>query len=133
MLMTIENSSYETDVDKFCSNPKSFKKVKFNFSGEAIYWQVECEQKRYILRKGYIMNTPNSETTTQWAAQWLDGVADGSNTMSQRKLSSIETRGGGLDAVKALAEQKGVHLLLLEDDKGEALVAASTKPFSVVC
>ncbi len=53
--------------------------------------------------------------------------------MSQRKLSSIEKRGGGLEAVKALAEQRGVHLLLLEDDKGDELVAASTKPFAVVC
>ena len=37
------------------------------------------------------------------------------------------------DAVRAIAEQKGVHLLLLEDDKGNELVAASTKPFKVVC
>lgn len=72
------------------------------------------------------------ETTAQWAADWLDAVADGSRTMSQRKLSSIEKR-GGLEAVKALAEQRGVHLLLLEDDKGDELVAASTKPFAVVC
>ena len=69
----------------------------------------------------------------QWASEWLDGVADGSNTMSQRKLSSIEKRGGGIEAVAALAKQKGVHLLLLEDDKGNELVAASTKPFKVVC
>lgn len=63
----------------------------------------------------------------------LDAVADGANTMSQRKLSSIEKRGGGLEAVKALAEQRGVHLLLLEDDQGNELVAASAKPFAVVC
>ncbi len=74
-----------------------------------------------------------SEAASQWAAEWLDGVADGSHTMSQRKLSSVETRGGGLEAVKALARERGVHLLLLEDDKGEELVAASTKPFEVVC
>ena len=69
----------------------------------------------------------------EWAEAWLDSVADGSNTMSQRKLSSVETRGGGLDAVKTIAEQKGVHLLLLEDDKGDALIAASVKPFKVIC
>lgn len=69
----------------------------------------------------------------QWAADWLDRVADGSSTMSQRKLTSIETRGGGLDAVRALAEQKGVHLLRLEDDEGNELIAASAKPFEVVC
>jgi len=74
-----------------------------------------------------------SETTAQWAADWLDAVADGSNTMSQRKLSSVEKRGGGLEAVTALARQRGVHLLLLEDDKGNELVAASVKPFEVVC
>lgn len=76
------------------------------------------------------------ETTTetnQWAATWLDAVANGANTMSQRKLTSIEARGGGLEAVKTIAEQKGVHLLLLEDDQGNELVAASAKPFTVVC
>ena len=76
------------------------------------------------------MSTQKSQS--QWAADWLDSVADGSNTMSQRKLSSVESH-GGLEAAKALAQQKGVHLLLLEDDKGNELVAASTKPFEVVC
>lgn len=79
------------------------------------------------------MNRPNSEMATQWASEWLDKVADGTNTMSQRKLSSIETRGGGLEAVKTLAEQKGVHLLRLEDDQGNELIAVSVKPFEVVC
>ena len=83
------------------------------------------------------MNTPESEAKSEaaarWAAGWLDAVAGGTNTMSQRKLSSVETRGGGLEAVKALAMERGVHLLLLEDDKGDALVAASAKPFAVVC
>ena len=74
----------------------------------------------------------NLDQADQWAADWLDRVADGSNPMSQRKLSSIEAH-GGLDCVKALAQQKGVHLLRLEDDKGNELVAASTKPFEVVC
>lgn len=73
------------------------------------------------------------EAALRWVAEWLDGVADGSHTMSQRKLSSVETRGGGLETVKALARERGIHLLLLEDDKGNALVAASTKPFEVVC
>ncbi len=83
------------------------------------------------------MSTKKSETTPEtaarWAVEWLDGVADGSYTMSQRKRSSVEARGGGLEAVKALARERGVHLLLLEDDKGDELVAASTKPFEVVC
>ena len=72
-------------------------------------------------------------TEVQWGSDWLDKVADGSTAMSQRKLSSIETRGGGLEAVKTLAEQKGVHLLRLEDDKGNEVIAASLKPFDVVC
>ena len=73
------------------------------------------------------------QETERWAAEWLDGVADGSKTMSQRKLSSVEKRGGGLEAVKALASARGVHLLRLEDDEGNELIAASTKPFEVVC
>lgn len=76
---------------------------------------------------------PETENANQWATAWLDSVADGSNTMSQRKLSSVEERGGGLDALKAIAQQKGVHLLLVEDDRGNELVAASVKPFTVVC
>ncbi|MDQ6693752.1 MAG: hypothetical protein M3014_04930 [Chloroflexota bacterium] len=79
------------------------------------------------------MSTPEDESTKQWASAWLDTVADGSNTMSQRRLSSIEKRDGGLEAVKAIAEEKGVHLLLLEDDKGNELIAASAKPFKVIC
>ncbi len=69
----------------------------------------------------------------QWARDWLEAVANGSNTMSQRKRSSIEKRGGGLKTVKAIAKKKGVHLLLLGDDEGNELVAASTKPFKIVC
>ena len=79
------------------------------------------------------MDTNHLDTAAQWATEWLDGVADGSNTMSQRKLTSVEKRGGGLEAVKALAEQKGVHLLLVTDDKGDELVAASVHPFTVIC
>ena len=73
------------------------------------------------------------ESSSRWARHWLSGVADGSNTMSQRKLTSVENRGGGLEAVKAVAESMGVHLLLVEDDKGDELVAASVKPFKVIC
>ena len=79
------------------------------------------------------MNNPSTQNPAQWATEWLDGVADGSNTMSQRKLTSVEKKGGGLAAVKAVAKEKGVHLLLVEDDKGNELVAASAKPFKVVC
>ena len=79
------------------------------------------------------MKSSQTEASLQWATEWLDGVADGSRTMSQRRLSSIEKQGGGLEVIKALAEQRGVHLLRLEDDEGDALVAASLKPFEVLC
>ena len=74
-----------------------------------------------------------SEETERWTSEWLDGVADGSLTMSQRKLTSIDQRGGGMEAVRRMAEARGVHLLMLEDDKGDLLVAASMKPFTLVC
>ena len=74
-----------------------------------------------------------SEPQNRWTNEWLDSVKGGSNTMSQRKLSSIERRGGGINVVKAAAKKKKVHLLLFQDDKGEQLVAASAKPFKVVC
>ena len=76
---------------------------------------------------------PAAQVGAEWATGWLAGVADGSNTMSQRKLSSIERLGGGLETVKSVAEAMGVHLLLIEDDKGDELVAASVKPFKVIC
>ena len=79
------------------------------------------------------MRTNKSNDPLEWATTWLDTVADGSNTMSQRKLSSVEKRGGGIEALKAVAKAKGVHLLLVEDDKGNELVAASVKPFQVIC
>ena len=79
------------------------------------------------------MNTKAPSTEEKWAADWLAGVADGSNTMSQRKLTSVEKHGGGLEAVRVVACEKGVHLVLLTDDKGNELVAASTHPFKVIC
>ncbi len=79
------------------------------------------------------MDEERSTPPDSWATQWLSAVADGTLTMSQRKLSSIEARGGGLDAVVAVARERGVHLALLIDDKGQELVAASTHPIKVLC
>ena len=76
---------------------------------------------------------PDSASPEKWAAEWLATVANGSNTMSQRKLTSVEKHGGGLDLVREVARAKGVHLVLLTDDQGNELVAASTHPFKVVC
>ena len=72
------------------------------------------------------------EAETSWANKWLDAVATGKSTMSQRSLASVERHGGGLDAVAAVATEKRVHLVLLTDDKGVQLVAASVHPFRVL-
>ena len=67
-----------------------------------------------------------------WTRKWLDGVADGSITMSQRKTSSVEIHGGGIQALKREAKARGIHLVRLEDDQGNDLIAASLKPFKVL-
>lgn len=79
------------------------------------------------------MSTSNPDPNSDWAERWLDAVASGEATMSQRRLSSVETRGGGLDSVASLARARGVHLVVLTDDQGNELVAASKHPFRVVC
>lgn len=79
------------------------------------------------------MATPPVNSGSLWAAKWLSSVADGMLSMSQRKLSSIEARGGGLEAVTAAARARGVHLALLLDDRGQELVAASMHPIRVLC
>ena len=52
--------------------------------------------------------------------------------MSARSVARIETLGGGLKNVAALAKKRAVHLVMLEDDKGVLQVAASKKPFKVL-
>ncbi len=80
-----------------------------------------------------LMTQPAASTDHEaWTNTWLDAVVAGTSTMSQRKLTSIEKH-GGLAEVRRLAKAKSVHLLLVEDDKGNELVAASLKPFKVVC
>lgn len=67
-----------------------------------------------------------------WMERWLDSVAAGASTMSQRKLATIDAR-GGLKALRKLAKQRGIHLVLLTDDRGVELLAASTHQFKVIC
>ena len=67
------------------------------------------------------------------AESWIRRVADGSLTMSQRRVESVLRYAGSVDLLGQVAVAHGVHLLLLEDDEGQALVAASTKPFTVLC
>jgi hypothetical protein len=68
-----------------------------------------------------------------WAARWLDPVASGASTMSQRKLKSVKRYGGGLPIMRKLATVRGVHLLLIKDEKGNEVLAASQNPFKVIC
>lgn len=79
------------------------------------------------------MSDPTIDSTIRWADAWLAAVADGSLTMSQRKLSSIEERPGGIETVRAVAEQRGIHLAVFVDDRGQELVVASTHPIRVIC
>ena len=85
------------------------------------------------LSAGYIsMSTTNPSKDNAWTKVWLDSVANGASTMSQRKVGSIEKRGGGLETVRREAVKRGVHLVRLEDDKGNDLIAASRQPFKVI-
>ena len=67
-----------------------------------------------------------------WMTKWIDAVAEGSATMSQRRLSSIERHGGTAAAIAA-ANERGVHLVQLTDDQGNVLIAASLHPFEPLC
>ena len=79
------------------------------------------------------MSAPEVHPTSDWVAAWLAAVADGTLTMSQRSLASVEARGGGLDAVVAAVRARGVHLAVVVDDQGRELVAASVHPIRVLC
>jgi hypothetical protein len=78
-------------------------------------------------------STIASKCSKRDASKWLDGVVSKPNSMTQRKLSSVEKMAGGLNGARKLAQERGVHLLLLENDKGDRLIAASTKAFKVIC
>lgn len=67
-----------------------------------------------------------------WIERWIDAVADGSATMSQRRLGSVE-RNGGVAAAVTAARARGVHLAKLTDDEGNVIVAASLHPFEPLC
>lgn len=67
-----------------------------------------------------------------WAAAWLERVASGAATMSQRKIGSVESH-GGVAAATRVAKRVGVHLAVFVDDTGAELVAASKHPIRVLC
>lgn len=72
-------------------------------------------------------------TLTEKTQQWLNDVASGKLTMSQRKVDVLVKSEGGLEAVIKAAKEQQIHLLRLTDDKGTELVAASLTPFSALC
>ena len=72
-------------------------------------------------------------TVDAWTNAWLAPVADGKATMSQRTLTRVAARPGGVDAVCAAARMLGVHLAVIVDDRGVELVAASRHPIRVLC
>ena len=63
---------------------------------------------------------------------WIDSVATGGSTMSQRNLKWVEAN-GGVDKLVDTASRRGVHLVQLTDDKGNDLLAASQEPFKTLC
>ncbi len=67
-----------------------------------------------------------------WLAEWMR-AAGAEGAMSQRKASSVARLGGGLDAAIEAAKAAGIHLVLLTDDRGVELVAASPHPFKTLC
>lgn len=71
--------------------------------------------------------TKSEKSKQAWCESWLDDVANGASTMSQRKLTSIES------LAKKRARARGAHLLLLTDDRGDQLVAASRHRFQTLC
>ena len=78
------------------------------------------------------MKKKTARSTDEWTSAWLGSVAIEANGRSQRRRSSVERFGGGLRVVRSLAKAKGVHLVLLTDDEGVELLAASKHPFKII-
>ena len=68
----------------------------------------------------------------QWVEDWLKAVVRGASTMRQRRVASIEKH-ASIITLKRIAKKMGIHLLLVEDEEGNQVVAASTKPFKIIC
>lgn len=65
-------------------------------------------------------------------SEWIQSVATGAPTMSQRNLRWVDAN-GGLDSLIRAAKKQSVHLVQLTDDKGNCLLAASREPFTTLC
>ena len=72
-----------------------------------------------------------AEKSAAWLDRWMKSTSR-AGAMSQRKASAIEAKGGGMHFADRAARAAGVHLVLLTDDKGVELVAASRHPFKVI-
>lgn len=73
----------------------------------------------------------DDEKQAKWLETWMRS-ASAKGSMSQRSASSVARFGGGLDRAALAARAASVHLLLLTDDKGGLVVAASRHPFRVL-
>ena len=99
--------------------------------GSAEWFHILTRMQDRLLALFCRMST-DENAFQQWLTTWLGAVESGAATMSQRKLSSIQQR-GDLEEARKMAIARGVHLLLLTDDQGNELVAASKHPFHVIC
>ena len=72
------------------------------------------------------------ETGGSRQREWIESVRTRMHSMSQRKLTVVESWPGGVDVLVDEAKAHGVHLLQLTDDRGEVLIAASSAPFKVL-
>ena len=70
---------------------------------------------------------------SEWLEKWMESVRVGGGTMSQRSLSNLERKGASLAALRKIARSRGIHILLIEDEQGRQLLAASVRPFKVIC
>ena len=68
---------------------------------------------------------------SEWTANWLDAVAFGTSTTSQRTRSSIDKH-GGIENVLVVVGERGAQLVPLTDDRGAQVVAASQCPFETL-
>lgn len=79
------------------------------------------------------MSKDPAGSSEQWATEWLTAVANGTLTMSQRKLSSVLAHAGNVETIREVAVRLLVHLAIVVDDHGDELVVASVHPIRVLC
>ena len=64
--------------------------------------------------------------------EWVQSVASGDATMSQRNIRWVEANGGP-EMLVTVAKRHAIHIVQLTDDKGNQLFAASKSPFTTLC